>query len=569
MLLWFLLLLSSWPLLTLTIAVQCPPASTQLVRDASGISQKELSYFTARKQNADRKLHEWLRKVTTRPVFPDSASKPPPWGDFELEWTTLPSVALASSGGGYRALLAGAGVVKGLDSTEKQDKGHGGLGGLYQALTYHAGLSGGAWLVASMASNDWPNITTLKDGLWKSRFPQGVFVPGTNLAQEMQHDALIREDVQQKENAGYDTTMTDPWGRLLSYQLFEGGITQSNNTLSNLAGKSKFKDHAVPYPIMTAILASSEHPCDISPSNTQIEMHPFEWGSWDEGVHAFTDPAYLGTVLKYGKPVNLAPLGKPECMAGFDDLGYIMGTSSNIFTFACSHNMSLSEISPLGAVVLEEMMPGSRAPNVHDLFASYINPFRMRYASKEVTHEAELLLTDGGLSDHNCPIWPFIQPARAKTVDVLIVNDNSADVNHFPNGTAIYNTFLRARKVGLTRMPTIPPPEKFVTKGFNARGVFFGCDEPDTLTIIYLPNAEFSHPSNQDTLKVQYSAEEIDGMIENGVKTARQGTIMPKGWDVCVACAIMKKSNARLSDICLECFNKYCFRYGEHKMFSR
>jgi hypothetical protein len=90
------------------------------VRDATALGSEESSYITSRKQKADAALSAWLQKQ----------------GSFST--ANQPIVALVSSGGGYRALLAGAGVVKAFDARDSNTS----VSGLYQALTYQSGLSG-------------------------------------------------------------------------------------------------------------------------------------------------------------------------------------------------------------------------------------------------------------------------------------------------------------------------------------------------------------------------------------------------------------------------------------------
>jgi lysophospholipase len=50
--------------------------------------------------------------------------------------TDLPNVAIAVSGGGYRALMNGAGFVSAADSRTPGSTAAGGIGGLLQASTY-------------------------------------------------------------------------------------------------------------------------------------------------------------------------------------------------------------------------------------------------------------------------------------------------------------------------------------------------------------------------------------------------------------------------------------------------
>ena len=64
--------------------------------------------------------------------------------------SALPNIGIALSGGGYRALLNGAGAIQAFDSREDNGTASGHLGGLLQASTYVAGLSGGSWLTGSI-----------------------------------------------------------------------------------------------------------------------------------------------------------------------------------------------------------------------------------------------------------------------------------------------------------------------------------------------------------------------------------------------------------------------------------
>jgi lysophospholipase len=77
----------------------CP--STPLVRPANGLSSEEAAYRTNREVNTQADLKAWLQK--TNAAFNTS---------------NLPTVGLTTSGGGYRSLLIGAGVIQGLDARD-------------------------------------------------------------------------------------------------------------------------------------------------------------------------------------------------------------------------------------------------------------------------------------------------------------------------------------------------------------------------------------------------------------------------------------------------------------------
>jgi lysophospholipase len=509
------------------ITTTCP--STPLVRPASGgIGASEQAYFTARKAKADPALKAWLTKV-----------------GFTAAPKKYPSVGLTVSGGGYRSMLEGAGVIQGLDSRDSKLS----TAGLYQALTYQAGLSGGAFLLGSVAGNNWPTISSLQTGLWNSALNAGIIAPGGGLA-TIFNDAQILADIDAKDDAGFTPTLTDPWGRLLSYQIFYGSDGGVSKRLSTITSQSQFTSNSVPYPIITAIETSADQ-CVPTNSNPQFELHPYEFGSWDSGIAAFTQSAYLGSKLQNGSPTTAG-----KCIQNFDNLGYVVGTSSTLFSEICVPANALPSLDLLG--ILETFIEESLIADERAEFAVYPNPFYKYTVSSAVQTQTELHLVDGGESNQNNPIWPFIQNARTGVIDVLLVNDNSADTSdNWPNGTEIYNTYLQAQAKGLTRMPVIPPPSTFVSRGLNKKAVFFGCNDSSKLTIVWLPNTKYTYDSNKSSLQDNYTPAEITGMLSNGNAIATQNGAA--NWPQCLSCAVMQKSGATLPAACTACFSQYCF----------
>ena len=77
-----------------------------------------------------------------------------------------------------------------------------------------------------------------------------------------------------KEAAGFPPTLTDPWGRLLSYQLLYGPDGGVADTDSGLAQLSNFTNFNIPYPIITAIGVPTPDTCVPDAGATQYEIHP-------------------------------------------------------------------------------------------------------------------------------------------------------------------------------------------------------------------------------------------------------------------------------------------------------
>ena len=406
-----------------------------------------------------------------------------------------------------------------------------------------------------MVGNNFPTITYLKDKFWKLALLDTLFDPDSLLAPVALLD--ITADILEKELAGFPTTITDPWGRLLSYQLLPGVDGGADITLSSVPQLSSFTSHAVPYPILTSVgVKTWLGECGPLPNATTYELSPYEFGSWDSDVSAFTPTQYLGTSLHNGAPTG-------TCTMNYDNLGYVLGTSSNVFGVLClSNGPDPGSGANNLANFLIGILDGIHEVLTSDLYATYRNPF-FAYTSptgtanpaNDIAAQSSLTLTDGGTAGQNNPIFPFLQPAR--NVSVMIVNDNSGDSNNYPDGTAMVATYTQSFNHNYTRMPYIPPVATFVAEGLNKRATFFGCDDPSKVTIVYLPNTNFTFASNVDTLKLEYSEADTDAMIANGLQVATQGG--KAGWATCLGCALMMKTEQALPSDCEACCKEYCY----------
>lgn len=412
---------------------------------------------------------------------------------------------------------------------------------------------GGAWLLSSISGNDWPTISYLQENLWEDSFEVSALLPANLLSfRGLTQYGAITTEILAKQGAGFDVTIVDPYGRFLSYQLLEGRFGGVATYMSTLASLDNFTDFNAPFPIITAIgVVASEDQCSPPDDATQYEFHPFEFGSWDEGLSAFTPVEFLGSKLNNGEPEE-----EGKCIAQYDNIGYVFGTSSDIFPAICDVLTPANDSDDDLANVLQGIVNLAHEPLFEDLFATYRNPFYNYSRSDRVAKDEDLLLLDGGFSNQVSPIWPFI--VNERTVDVLIVNDNSADTgNNFPNGSSVHQTYVQAQMAGLTRMPFIPDADTFVAQELNTRATFFGCDEPNTTFLVYLPNKEYSFDSGTSTAKVVYSKDETRDMIANGAQVGTQDA--EEGWGLCLACAI-KGRDEQLPEGCQACFDKHCYR---------
>lgn len=524
--------------------VSCPDS---LVRVATGLSSDEEAWRTARKSRTDTSLRSWLKST-----------------GFETTGE-LPTLGLSISGGGYRALLTGAGVIQALDSEDSDVS----TSGLYQAITYTSALSGGSWLLSSLADHNFPTVSSLLSSQWSSAFSNGILAPNGFWALIAYAEILV--DINAKESAGFDSTLADLWARLLGYQLLQGLDGGVASTLSGVQSKSNFASHNVPYPIITALNADLTTGYCVPTANASVwELTPFEYGSWADDVKAFAPTKYMGSSLSKG--------AASTCYNGYDNLGFVLGTSSNVFNDLAAVFGSLAEVmdtlcsastgtdvsTDLGKAIsaLETVFPSltQGLENAIDaLYALYPNPFYNLASASQVSSQATLHMVDGGESGQTSPIFPHLLPAR--NVSLVIVNDNNGDTGSslpsYPNGTAIYKSYLAAASAGLIRMPVVPSPISYLDNYTSGNPIFFGCKNPDVVTLVWVPNADVTFAAGIATFDLTYTSELSAEMVTNGNAVMSRNNSTE--WAVCLGCAILDAGGLDVPSSCDSCFEQYCY----------
>jgi len=472
-----------------------------------------------------------------------------------FRYKIAPVIALASSGGKLRGLLSGAGLVQALDA---RDPGNGisDLKGLYQSILYHTGVDGGAWLVSALAANDNKTVSELYLDTWSSSFSNTDFLPFNTKKGEAY--ARIALGLAAKELNGFQSTLVDSWGGLLSYHLFSN-IPGAIHTLSGMVKGQMPSKFETPYPIITALgsdLNMDERGCDIiSKKSLQYEFHPFETCTWEAGHRIFAETRLLGTPLNNG-----IPLADDLCMRKFDNLGLILAMSSGTFSRFCSRvpgtDLLTGELGEMenDLIGLTNVL---HTASLYDEYGIVPNPFYQSKLAPGLAPKENLYFVDGAAGGENVPLWPIIQPERR--LDAIIVNNNSADTRDgYPDGTSLYNTWVRSQESGLHTMPAIPIPATMELVGLNRRPTFFGCYDYSVITIIYLPNNQHIFPSNISSFKLNYTPDDVRNLIANGNMVATNGK--DKGWPYCLACGLLLRVNRGALPIgCRACLRKYCW----------
>ena len=482
--------------------------------------------------------------------------------------TALPNVAIGASGGGYRAMLNGGGAILAFDSREPESNAAGGLGGLLQSSTYLAGLSGGGWLVGAIMVNNFTSISALRNdrasNVWELQ--NSIFKgPDKGKIQALssgQYYDDISNQVDRKKDAGYQTSITDYWGRALSYQLVNTSSGGPSQTWSSIQLQDSFANADIPLPIL---VADGRAPGEklISLNCTVYEFNPWELGTWDPTLAGFVPLEFLGSNFTNGRLPDNA-----NCVRGFDNVGFIMGTSSSLFNQFLL-NINSTSVPDLAKKLISKILTTIGSDN-NDIADYTPNPFLgFNTQSNRNANSTRLTLVDGGSDLQNIPLHPLIQPKRK--VDVIFAIDSSADTNSsWPNGTSMVATYERSLSpiANGTAFPAVPDVNTFVNLGLNNRPTFFGCNSSNTTSmtplIVYLPNAPYVFHSNISTFTPDYTPGTRNAILENGYQGATQGNgTADPNWHACVACAVLSRSlertNTPVPDTCKQCFSRYCW----------
>ncbi|KAF7550505.1 hypothetical protein G7Z17_g5662 [Cylindrodendrum hubeiense] len=412
--------------------------------------------------------------------------------------------------------MNGAGALSAFDIRTESSVDTGHLGGLLQSATYLSGLSGGSWLVGSLFVHNFTTVESIISStsgflshLWQ--FDESI-IEGPDDLSVIDYYGELHGDVEDKADAGYNTTITDYWGRALSYQLV--------NATDGGPDNEDFAQARTPMPI---IIALERPPGQLQlPENASVyEFNPWEMGSYDPSPQSFAPLRYIGSDFEEG---TIAP--DDNCIIGADNAGFVMGTSSSLF------NAAFLEIDEASGV--PGFLTDSIASILEDVgednkdIANWPNPFYKQNPRRNLNANSRILtLVDGGEDLQNIPLQPLILPERQ--VDVIFAIDSSADTSTaWPNGTALVATYERSRSKSSSnydRFPRIPDQNTFVNLGLNQRPTFFGCTTNTTSVplIVYVPNAPYTFESNVGTFDLEYSDSERNQIIENGYNVATMG----------------------------------------------
>ncbi|OBZ76687.1 Lysophospholipase 2 [Grifola frondosa] len=573
------------------------PSGTELIRltgaQNQSLSSSEAAYISTRHRTVIPKAWvsylENVQQSTNQslPVYVHDIF----CGNYGYD--VAPKLGISVSGGGYRAAVFGAGVLNALDGRNISSI-RAGTGGLLQATSYISGLSGGSWLVGSLAQADFPTIPGLIFGNPNASTHEfGGWIAEVDLlaptADNETNIAYLEEIIQEpsgKYAAGFQVSRADDLSRLYARHFVNG--TNVNNffnnsllhgagiTFSAIADVPSFNAYEQPFPILVADSFSPNGNMStmldwtgvaVPLTNPIYEFNVFEMGSFDPMLSAFTPTKYLGSS------------NDSTCVTNFDQVSFIVSTSSMEGAVAYVQQTELSERAIDTTEQRIRATTDSPAelppnPNVNTSLALFPNPFYGAAANSFIdTNETVLQLVDGSLDGENIPIQPFLVKARG--VDVILAVD-AGDQAHegeiddnFADGSALIATQLRVSQPLLRSHYSFPPVPTshtmFLSQNLTKRPTFFGCNtDPSAPLVIYLANGAAplgqSPVTNISAGQTSISTEQMNAMLAQTFDIATQGiavetqshgeTVWQKDpeWPACLACAVADRARRRINE---------------------
>ncbi|KAI0759249.1 lysophospholipase [Trametes elegans] len=508
----------------------------------------------------------------------------------------LPNLGIATSGGGLRAALFGAGILSSLDG-RNTTSAQAGIGGLLQAATYISGLSGGAWLVTSLAQANFPMLPDLIFGTLPAGNDRsatyGGWITTVDLLDPLidpfatdQLLPVVLQEIADKAALGFPVSIADVWGRSLARH-FVNGTTASDIfeedlehgagiTLSSLSHVPTFSDAAQPFPIVIAdsLTAGPNKGVIISESGVVVplvnpiyEFNVFETGSFDPSLGAFTPTKLLGSP------------NSTICAKEFDQLSFVQASSSCLFNTLNTSDAALLA-GPVGPII-SGLRNSFSQPGIRLDSAQVPNPFFGVAPDTYVDSASKLLsLVDGGEDAETTPFQPLLVKARG--VDTIIAIDAPADTSdNFADGSSLIATQQRVNLLSSAySFPPVPPTQsEFLSQNLTTRPTFFGCNSAassgDPL-VIYLANGGAplgeTPLTNKPTTQLSYTSDAVQAILDQVFDVATQGIPISGAngaeekdpdWPVCLACAVVDRSRRELgiarSGVCATCLDRYCW----------
>ncbi|TKA30157.1 hypothetical protein B0A50_02876 [Salinomyces thailandicus] len=422
------------------------------VRVSEDLCVEELDFLRKRQKHTARALARYLG-LSESEVHPDD----------------VPVIGMCGSGGGLRALMAGSSSY--LSAAED---------GLFDCVTYTAGVSGSCWLQALYYSSiGRQNYSRIIDHL-KDRTDIHIASPPSLLSAMSQaptNKYLLSGFVEKLRGVpDADFGLVDIYGLALAARLLvpRGELRVSQYDLKVSNQRFYTDDGKQPLPIYTAVRHEIPHAVDNveelakEARFTTKHYDYFQWFEWtpyefySDELNAGIPTWAVGRKWHNGSSLwRENDLALPELR-----IPLMMGIWGSAFCATLSHYYK--EIRPIlktsGMASLDTLINGKsdELVKVHPIDPAVIPNYATGLGNRlpatcpeGLRTSSHLQLMDAGMAN-NLPIYPLLRPGR--DVDVIIAFDASADVRG-DNWIKVVDSYARQRNIKGWPMGAGWPPQ--------------------------------------------------------------------------------------------------------------
>jgi phospholipase A2 len=420
------------------------------VRVGDNLCEEERAFRERRQEHVVKALAKYL-DLDEKDIHPDD----------------VPVIAMCGSGGGLRALVAGASSY--LSSQEA---------GLFDCVTYTAGVSGSCWLqtlyYSSLAGQDHERLIHHL----KARIGTHIAFPPDALrliTSAPTNKFLLSGYIEKlKGDPKADFGLVDIYGLLLAARLLvpKGDLDVCDRDLKLSNQRALVDDGTHPLPIYTAVrheipIAEAADKVDKeTPKGPNFKDQMQERAKREAWFQWFEFTPYETFCEEFGAGIPTYALGRPFNNGRNEllDTGtalpeiripFLMGVWGSAFCATLSHYYK--EIRPMvkgitGLGGLDSLLAEKNEDlvKIHPIDPGTIPNFvygmkgRLPSSCPESAFKQDhLKLMDAGMSN-NLPIYPLLRPGRG--VDVVIAFDASADIQQ-ENWLSVVDGYARQRKI--------------------------------------------------------------------------------------------------------------------------
>lgn len=416
------------------------------VRVSSELCDDEKEFLSHRKKHIRKALASYL-DLKEDDIHPDD----------------IPTIAMCGSGGGLRALIAGTGSLL---ATQED--------GLFDCLTYTAGVSGSCWLqTLYLSSFAGGSVPRLLEHL-KSRTSTHIAYPPTALQSvtSLPTSKFLLSGLVEKLRGDKDADfgLVDVYGLILGARFLvpKGELGVNEKDLKISSQRQILQTGRLPMPIYTAVrheIPTIEEKKKSKMSESELEaakekaverawfqwyeMTPYEM--FCEEIGAGIPMWAVGRKFNNGKDTPLSHgYHLPEIRTPL-----LMGIFGSAFCATLSHYYK--EVRPVvkgiaGFGPIDELISGmdDDMSTVHPIDPAIIPNYAYQMygklpktATRSIYEDEHIQLMDAGMSN-NLPIYPLLRPGR--NVDILVSFDASADIKT-DNWLAVADGYAKQRGV--------------------------------------------------------------------------------------------------------------------------